>query len=588
MKLLFAWTFAFLAIHGFAQSPNFQWVNTMGATGLDAIQSVATDSIGNIYATGYFSGTIDADPGAGVATLSSHGGVDAFVGKFDPSGNLLWAFSYGAGTGDVGYGIAVSPGGNVYVTGYFSGLVDFDPSTGIDTLRNADDPCNTEIYILKVDQNGNHLWVKRIAGIITWCTSATDVGQSIAVDAQENVYVTGQFQGTADFNTSEAPGDTFKLRVNGGAMDSDFFILKINASGDFQWVRRADCQLQDVGYNIHVDEKSGVFVAGVFGDWADFDPGPGTDTIQYIGNWDMFLLNLNKDGNYRWAHGFGTTGDDRSYGITTDEFGNAYVTGMFWGIMDIDPGTAVQTIGHPGRYNIVIAKFDTLGHLGWANALTGPSAGYYRRGNSMSADRDGGIYITGEFSDSMDFNPGTGAADTLWLKSNGASTTNDVFIQRYTLTGNMDWTLRIGGTGNDIGTGISVDGNGNIMTCGKFGSTVDFDPGFGTVPRTSAGSTDGFILKLAPIATGLSQIDQNMLWELWPNPSKGRLYISGPDNSNAVVHVFDLTGHVILKTDFLQQISGIDLTTLPAGMYIVKVITDETEVFSARFMHVPE
>ena len=120
-----------------AQSPNVAWAKGMGGPGGDQGRSVAVDATGNVYTTGYFQGTVDFDPNAGVLNLTSAGAGDIFVSKLDATGNLVWAKAMGGSTDDTGYCIAVDGVGNVYTTGYFSGTVDFDPNAGVLNLTSV-------------------------------------------------------------------------------------------------------------------------------------------------------------------------------------------------------------------------------------------------------------------------------------------------------------------------------------------------------------------------------------------------------------------------------------------------------------------
>ena len=124
-------------------SQSFEWVNQpLAATpfgGDEEGRAIAKDASGNIYVTGFFSGSADFDPGAGVANLSSAGFQDIFIAKYDASGNYVWARQVGSTSEDIGNGIAIDGSGNAYVTGSFVGIADFDPGAGTANLGNPDD-----------------------------------------------------------------------------------------------------------------------------------------------------------------------------------------------------------------------------------------------------------------------------------------------------------------------------------------------------------------------------------------------------------------------------------------------------------------
>ena len=186
----------------------------MGGTDWNEGNSIAVDGIGNVYTTGRFKGTADFNPGAGTFWLTSAGGYDIFISKLDASGNFLWAKRMGGTNDDSGWSIIVDGSGNVYTTGYFTGMADFDPGAGTFWLTSA----GYEIFISKLDASGNFIWAKKTDGTIS------DIGMYIAVDGSGNVYTTGSFDGTADFD----PGaGTFNLTSAG---NSDIFVLKLGCN----------------------------------------------------------------------------------------------------------------------------------------------------------------------------------------------------------------------------------------------------------------------------------------------------------------------------------------------------------------------
>ena len=142
-----------LALFGLSNNANaqaLQWAKSMGGADRDYGSSIALDGSGNVYTTGFFEGTSDFDPGAGVFNLTSAGSVDIFVSKLDASGNFVWAKAMGGANLDVGYSIALDGSGNVYTTGYFFGTSDFDPGAGVANLTSAG---IYDIFVAKYFQN---------------------------------------------------------------------------------------------------------------------------------------------------------------------------------------------------------------------------------------------------------------------------------------------------------------------------------------------------------------------------------------------------------------------------------------------------
>ena len=329
-------------------SGNFVWAKGFGGTSGDYGNSIAVDSSGNVYTTGYFPGTVDFDPGAGTSNLTSAGGADAFVSKLDSSGNFVWAKSFGGALNDVGYSIAVDSSGNVYTTGYLQGTGDFDPGAGTSNLTSAGD---ADAFVSKLDSSGNFVWAKSFGG------TSGDYPNSIAVDSSGNVYTTGSIAGTVDFD----PGaGTFNLTSAGGA---DAFVSKLDSSGNFVWAKRFGGTLSDYGQSIEVDSSGNVYTTGYFNGTVDFDPGAGTSNLTSAGTNDVFVSKLDSSGNFVWAKGFGGTSGDVSTSIAVDSSGNVYTTGYFNGTVDFDPGAGTSNLTSAGGADVFVLKLTSSGEV---------------------------------------------------------------------------------------------------------------------------------------------------------------------------------------------------------------------------------
>ncbi len=166
--VLLASLFCYILLSAPALSTNgdvvLSWARQLGGGGNEVGNSTAIDSTNNVYTTGYFSGTADFDPGEKSYELSAKDSDDIFVSKLDSEGNFVWAESFGGGgADDRGNSIAVDSNDNVYVTGYFSGTVDFDPGDGIFELTSKDS--QPDIFILKLSGvDGSLIWAKQIGG----------------------------------------------------------------------------------------------------------------------------------------------------------------------------------------------------------------------------------------------------------------------------------------------------------------------------------------------------------------------------------------------------------------------------------------
>ena len=379
-------------------SGNFVWAKMMsgiGSSDSGAGISIVVDATDNVYTIGYFSGTIDFDPGAGIVNLTG-GGI--FISKLDASGNFVWAKNIG-GTGSTnGYSIAVDATDNVYTTGYFDGTIDFDPGVGTFNLISSG-VSNT--FISKLDSSGNFIWAKNIGG--TGSSTYADA-LSIAVDAMENVYTTGYFGGTVDFD----PGaGIVNLTASGGY---NTFISKLDASGNFVWARNmggTGSTANSVGNSIAIDAVGNVYTTGYFSGTVDFDPCSGADYLT-TSNDDMFISKLDASGNLVWTKNMGETGSSYSRGnsIALDATGNVYTTGWFQGTADFDPGAGTDSLSTSFRSEVFISKLDTSGNFIWAVNMGGASTTI--SGLSLVVDGAENVYTTGYFDGTADLDPGAG------------------------------------------------------------------------------------------------------------------------------------------------------------------------------------
>ena len=218
----------------------------------DYPSSVTTDNDGNIYVTGNFQGTVDFDPNAGVYNLTAPGiPADIFVLKLNPNGNLVWARNMGGIGNDNGNFIAVDANQNVYITGEFQDIADFDPDSA-NTYNLTSANGSHDAFVCKLNAQGNLSWA------IALGNTSDDVGYGIDLDKAGNVYTTGFFEGTVDFD--QGP-NSFPLT---SGIFADAFILKMDSAGNFIWAKSVGGLALERGRSISLKEDGFVNVMGVF------------------------------------------------------------------------------------------------------------------------------------------------------------------------------------------------------------------------------------------------------------------------------------------------------------------------------------
>ncbi|NES05156.1 MAG: DUF4347 domain-containing protein, partial [Okeania sp. SIO2F4] len=359
----------------FDSNGNLLFAQNIGGSGDDKGWGIATDSNGNVWATGEFWGSIDID-GDGSNDLTSNGTVDSYVAKFDSNGNLLFSQNIGGTAGDYGYDIATDGDSNIWVTGYFKRSIDIDGDGNNDLTSNG----VNDSYIAKFDSNGNFLFAQNIGG------SSFDHGRGIATDSNGNVWATGDFEGTIDI---DGDGDN-DLTSNGS---SDSYVAKFDSNGNFLFAQNIGSSSLDRGNDIATDRDGNVWATGFFSGSIDID-GDGNNDLTVNGYQDSYIAKFDSNGNLLFAQNIG----DLGYGIATDSNGNVWATGTFAGSIDIDED-GNNDLTSNGSWDSYVANFDSNGNLLFAQNIGGSNV---EHGNSIATDSNGNVWATGEFRSSID------------------------------------------------------------------------------------------------------------------------------------------------------------------------------------------
>lgn len=401
----------------------------------------------------------------------------------------IWAKSFRSTTDndDNGRCIARDASGNIYVGGGFRTTVDFDPDGGTYNLT-ADNTyaTNVALFFAKYTSAGALVWAKRVVG-----TGTTDqnIVYGITVDASENVYITGVFQGTADFD----PGAGTANLTSAGS--NDIFFAKYDNSGNYVWAKKVGGANSDYGNAICLDASSNIYIVGYYtGATVDFDPGAGTANLTNSGSSDVFFAKYDNNGNYVWAKKIGGANTDNGNSIKVDvSSSNIFICGSFGSLanVDFDPGAGTYNLATAGNSDAdaFVAKYDcAAGAFQWAFKIgSGTDANDDEEALGISLDGSDNVYVIGSMAFStIDFDPSGSTANISKIG------TRDCFFAKYDASGNYVWAKNIGGATYSVhGLGLYVE-SPNVYLVGDFTGTVDFDPDVGTENRTAVASIDMF------------------------------------------------------------------------------------------------
>ncbi len=423
-----------ISINGKSQqiTPQWTWGQNLGTT---TSNSVATDSIGNSYVTGGFSGTVTF----GSTTLTSSA-QDVFVVKYDSAGTVLWARKASSGAAnEIGNDIAVDAAGNYYITGeYGSGNAVIGGSSLASSTGSVSD-----LFVVKFNAAGLALWAHKLGS-----SNVDTYGKSIAVDAAGDCFVAS----TGRSGTSYSLG--FKKFTSTGLVGSFF-----------------------ANYSSVAIEQAGVSVDG-------FGNVYGTGTA--VGTFGCIIIKLDPSGNQVWNR---TIANAKGRDIVTDQSGNSYITGSFTGTSTFGGFSLTSA----GLTDIFLAKYDAAGQPVWAKSAGGVDSDY---GDGVALDTLGNCFVSGRFQHSAYFN-GVNI-------SNYNSGVSDVFVAKYSASGNILWVKQTGKNGVDGGAKISTDKSGNSYVSGIFGFSISFDN------QTFTGlSNSSYLAKIgnySPVSIGIASV----------------------------------------------------------------------------------
>jgi len=368
--------------------------------------------------------------------------------------------------------VKVDTRGNQYVTGGFSLTARF----GNKTLDSAG---GTDIFLAKFGRSGELRWLIQAGG------TGDDVGNDIAFDREQNIYLAGSFTDSATFPSVNGPSKT----VTGAA--ETIFLAKYDPSGKLVWVQTGIGSFggQNEAFGVAVDPAAGtVFITGRGQGDDTFSSSDGTQhTVPGVGSWHMFLANYDSAGNFQWGQTNEAEVNTVPHKVAVDAHGNAYVTGWFEGavIFHSNNGHDLTLIGlsQPIQSfpdfpdDAFIVKYDAEGNAKWANLI----GGYKGIGTDIAVSDRGEISITG-FIGNIAGTPQQ--AETIATSQPGGKNINlgggqlttpfnkDAFIATYNSAGVLLKARRIGEAGDDGGSGIAYDHQGNLYVAGVFQDTI--------------------------------------------------------------------------------------------------------------------
>lgn len=330
---------------------NFMYATPLARMPLS--ENLKTDAFGNVFFTVYSDPSTIIDADVGPATFTVQG---SHIVKIDAVGNFTWAKPIGGinwgnspVVGSDSQDLMIDKNNNIYVAGTYSGTPDFDPGIGNYTMSAVAATGTTttfDAFITKLDNAGNFVWAKSFTG------SVDERIASVFVDSLSNVYATGYFNGTTDFD----PGaGTYNLTSSAG--NNQAFVGKLNPAGNFVWAKSFNNNGTAKGNNIIVDKTGNVITSGTYSASSiDFDPGAGTYTLSSISTGttvsnNTFISVLDNNGNFKNIYTL-KGADNRLADMDMDANNNLFLSGFSYTGADMDPG--------PNVYNFLTTEANNV------------------------------------------------------------------------------------------------------------------------------------------------------------------------------------------------------------------------------------
>jgi hypothetical protein len=539
--------------------PQNGWAQKVGSS--SEVRSQVIDKSGNIYCSGYFSGSVDFDNSTTGAFIMNSANGRGYVLKLNSAGDFIWAIQFQVQHSPV---LALDADENLYIGGntHENNPLDLNPGPGEEWHVN-NLPGYADVFIVKLDPSGAYLWGKAMG------SNYLDNAVKVQTDPKNGgVFLLGSFYDGGDFD----PGpNTFLLQTQNPEY-SENFILKLDNDGDFAWAYSFKLGISSIESNNNGD----LLVTGGFHDTYDFDPGIDTFLVTAVGS-DGFLLSLSAGGTLQWVKQFETASAELFMGssissVTIDKTGNIFLAGTNGSEIDLDPGPGVYTFPFTqGDGHHFYVKLNPLGEFIWAVGYAQPMQSYGTSPSRLSTDEQGNLYVTGSLTGTMDFDPGIGVLN---LTSNGQF---DIYVLKLLKDGQFSWAFQIGGPSYDNGLGLNIDSSNNLILSGNFRNIVDFNPGPAVNNMFGGTSGNGFVAKFPQTTSPTLQPIPELAISIFPNPTTDWLQTLGTQ-SGQVFTIYNDQSAVVLSGRISGPGGKIYVGGIPSGSYFIKIGNKGTRI----------
>jgi hypothetical protein len=479
--------FLFLANSFKAQIPSFAWLKNWNSAGIVLIEDMQVNKHGHVYVVGYFSNTVDFDPGPGTFTLSALSINNGFILELDALGQFVWAGAISGGNASPCRSVDFDQQGNVYVRGFTNGnlTTDLDPGPGTQIVNSS----NSE-FLLKLNPLNQYMW----AGLFGSGANA-QLRKELRV-LNGYIYCVGSFGSVADLDPGPAVHNYACTSQASPATNGDFFILKLDLNGNLVWAATpSSSDNWEKITSFSIDSIGNIYVIGTFTGTCDFSPSapPAILTYTGTGQWDSFIAKYAQSGTLAWVKQFNSSNYLAAPSDILCHNSLVYFSATFGTNYDWDLGPGTFTLAGMGSNDCAYVAYDPSGNFKWAKQVAGPGQ---ENPFILSSAPQGKIYSLGKFASTIDFDPGPA------VYSVTATGNHDLFFLALDSTGNFN---TVGTIPSPMGATLFTDemevtseANGNLYLSGFFNHNTDFD--FSPASYLAAPTStyrDAYLLKMS-------------------------------------------------------------------------------------------
>lgn len=514
MKKQLLYALLLLNLFIYAQ-PRIQWQRSIGGLAFDYCKETLQTPDGGYITVGNSSSN-DGD------ISGNHGGFDITVVKLTNAGIIEWQKSYGGTNSDSARSIKKTADGGYIIAG--------------GTTSNDGDVIGhhggfgSDSWIIKITSNGTIEWQKCLGG--TNSDSA-----SIALQTPDGGYIIGGNASSIDGNVTGIHNDI------GSTGSSDYWIVKLNASGNIVWQKCYGSNSSDNLNSIALTSDGGYILCG------EIQQLSGNVTAHY-GDFDYWVVKINSTGVIEWQKTLGGSRWDTGVGVIQNSEGNYIVCGFS------DSSDGDVTAAHGGG-DAWVVKLDTTGNIIWQKALGGTGADYLY---SIRQTLDGGYVLSGDTT-SNDGN----------VSGNHGINTLDCWVIKLSSIGDVEWHKSLGGSADDTAASLIEVSNGNYIISG-LSTSNDGDI------ITNHGSTDGWI---ASLSNNLAVADNriNNLFTFYPNPTKNIINMTiDPRIIGTQYTIYDQLSRVVKTGRLDAENSIIQIGGFSNGLYILNINESQMKI----------